>query len=187
MINQCKKGKRVELELVHFLKENGIVSARRTAQHCGKFGDSDVIAPDELPSFHIESKGTVNNVIPKSTLKKWATQLRVDCPVGKIPILFHKANNEDWVGITLHPHRKLLQIDSFDRTIFTGDSVCFACAFKEFSKTVNVYDLLEFNYHSLDTYEVIYLVDSETAIIALNAKSLIKRLLSYENRNKIPA
>ncbi len=92
-INAIQKGKRVERVLVNWLKEHGILSARRTQQYSGNNdGPSDVIAPDELPSFHIECKATASKKIPLSTLKKWYAQLERDCPADKVAVLFHFAN-----------------------------------------------------------------------------------------------
>lgn len=96
-INSKQKGSRVERMLVIFLKECGIASARRTEQYCGNTGDASDVVADELPSYHIECKGTKSQVLNYSKLKAWLAQLKTDCPSGKIPILFWKANGVDWV------------------------------------------------------------------------------------------
>lgn len=100
-INQCRKGKRVELELVHFLKDNGLASARRSEQHNGCEGLSDVLVP-ELPHFHIESKGTKPSELPQSKLRDWIVQMDRDCPSNQIPVLFWKANGKEWTVLITH-------------------------------------------------------------------------------------
>ena len=50
------KGKRGERELVKFLKSLGFEDAKRTQQHCGAAGDSDVVCPESLPNIHFECK-----------------------------------------------------------------------------------------------------------------------------------
>lgn len=54
-VNSCRKGKRGELEAVHFLRSLGFGDAHRTQQHNGD-GRSDVECPDSLPGLHIEVK-----------------------------------------------------------------------------------------------------------------------------------
>lgn len=97
-INACKKGKAVERELVHLLKEHGVEDAQRSAQHEGNGEASDVKAKS-LWMFHIECKGEKNPTLTPSTLKRWISQLERDCPEGRIPILFHKANNSPWIAM----------------------------------------------------------------------------------------
>lgn len=109
-----RKGGRVERALVQFLKEFGIASARRTAQCNGKseFSECDVVAPDDLPHFHIESKGTARPEIGEKLLTEWMAQLERDCKPGRYPVIFHKANQKPWmclIGETVHA---LLQLDS---------------------------------------------------------------------------
>lgn len=98
-INSKKKGSRVELDLVHWMKERGAESARRTQQFNGKEGTSDVVVPGELPSFHIESKGTKSPTLPRNQLLAWLAQIREDCPENLLPVIFNKANPVDWIGI----------------------------------------------------------------------------------------
>lgn len=95
-----QKGKRVERELVHILKELGSSDAKRTAQYNGLKGDSDVEAQHTLPSFHLESKGD-----EKLVLKNAIDQAVEDSKGEKIPVVCHKKNRtpfyvtmriEDW-------------------------------------------------------------------------------------------
>lgn len=98
MVNQKKKGSRIELELVHWLKNHGIESARRTQQFSGKEGTSDIVAPDELPNWHIESKGTKSSLLTRSTIKKWLTQVKTDSK-QKYSVILNKANSKDLVAL----------------------------------------------------------------------------------------
>lgn len=98
-INSRAKGGRVERELVAFLKENGCSSAERTAQRTGKGGTADIRC-EELSLYHIECKGTKAPILQRSQLLSWIDQLKRDCPLEKTPVLFWKANNQEWVGVT---------------------------------------------------------------------------------------
>jgi len=86
---------------VNWLKLNGVPSARRSQQFAGdpEGGASDVIAPNELPIFHIESKGTKSKKLEKSKLRSWYEQLDHDCPAHKVAVLFNKANNYPFIGL----------------------------------------------------------------------------------------
>ncbi len=107
MVNVCQKGKRVERDLVNYLKGLGCPSARRTAQNCGKptegstgkVDNSDVVVPDELPNWHIESKGTAKPLLAPNILKKWLNQIQLDTPMGKVPVILHVANGKSPVAI----------------------------------------------------------------------------------------
>lgn len=94
-INCKAKGSCGERNLVNWLKERDIHSARRTQQFNGKDGLSDVVAPGELPHFHIESKAVKSPILTRSIAKKWAEQMKRDCPDGQHPVLFMKPNNSD--------------------------------------------------------------------------------------------
>jgi len=97
MVNNKQKGKRVERNIVNWLKDLG-VNAARSVQYCGKNGDSDVVSTD-LPSFHIEVKGTQSKKLPKSTLLKWHTQIETDVKNNNLPVIFHIANGEEPVAL----------------------------------------------------------------------------------------
>ena len=98
-INAKQKGARIERSIVNWLKDQGVLSARRSEQYCGGNGDADVLAPDELPSFHIESKGTKSSIIPKSKLKLWYKQIFDDVKEGQLPVIFNEANGEEIVAL----------------------------------------------------------------------------------------
>lgn len=109
-----RKGSRVERALVKMLKANGAQSARRTAQYNGKGDDSlaDVVAPKELPHFHIECKGTAKRGLSKQEISDWFNQVYDDCPENKIPVIFHKANNEFWVVLVTDNVSAILDLPS---------------------------------------------------------------------------
>lgn len=128
-MNVNQKGKRVEREIAAWLRDCGILSARRTQQYNGE-GLSDVVA-DELPEWHIESKGTKSALLTKSLLISWTIQVKKDCPPSLKPVIFNKANGKAIVAITTptvfnyyrNAHEAITEI-------FVGDSV-------------NAYQLLE--------------------------------------------
>jgi Holliday junction resolvase len=102
MVNSKKKGSRVELEMVHFLKENGI-EARRTAQYCGNSGDaSDIVVEDKHPlaNWHIEVKGTAKSAVVYGMYVKWLKQASNDSN-GKPWVILHKANNRPIGAISM--------------------------------------------------------------------------------------
>ena len=51
-MNSRRKGKRGELCVAHFLKENFGLNARRGQQYCGANGDADVVGG--FPNTHCE-------------------------------------------------------------------------------------------------------------------------------------
>nr|DAG29607.1 MAG TPA: HOLLIDAY JUNCTION RESOLVASE HOMOLOGOUS RECOMBINATION [Caudoviricetes sp.] len=94
-VNSRRKGKAGELEIVSMLKEYGYKVARGQ-QHIGSAkggiaGSDDVIG---LPDIHIEVK-RVQQLNIESAMK----QSREDAHAsgsGKIPVVFHRRNNERW-------------------------------------------------------------------------------------------
>lgn len=124
MVNACQKGKRVERDLANWLKLKGCSSARRSSQHCGKptngttgeIDNSDIIVPDELPNWHIESKATKSPSITCSKLKSWIAQIRQDCPAGKLSVILNVANGWPVTAIMTSDVYKAvaLQITSID-------------------------------------------------------------------------
>ena len=87
---QRDKGSRFELKLASIFRDYGY-DARRTAQYCGKPGDSsDVVG---LPGIHIEAKHQ-----EKMYLYDWMEQAIRDAEnggKGNMPTVFHKKNNAD--------------------------------------------------------------------------------------------
>lgn len=93
MVNSKQKGKRVELELVHWLEDHGI-RARRTQQFNGAEGLSDIISAD-LPECHIECKGVKDATLNRSKLLEWLEQVIRDCPADQpAPVLLCKSNGK---------------------------------------------------------------------------------------------
>ena len=84
-----EKGKRGELLLARFLREQGY-DCRRTSQYCGQTGDAaDVVG---LPGLHIECK-----FVERLNVREALEQCKRDAKKGLIPVLFHKRSREDWL------------------------------------------------------------------------------------------
>lgn len=98
MVNAKQKGSRGERGLAEWLRECGCPSARRTQQYCGTEGTSDVTV-EELPEWHIEHKATKVAKIAPSMLAKWFSQVRTDCPAGKLPVIINTPNGRERVAI----------------------------------------------------------------------------------------
>jgi hypothetical protein len=80
-VNSRQKGKRGERRAVAFLKSRGI-DARRTQQHCGAAGNSDVIATD-YPKAFIEVK--YMDKLPgwqTKMFQRWLEKIREQSPSG---------------------------------------------------------------------------------------------------------
>ena len=100
-----EKGKRFEREVAIFFKEHG-VSARRTAQYCGKTGQAGDV--EGVPSVHIECK-----FVEKLNLEAaYAQSVRDAEAAGRseIPIVIYKKSRkpamvtlalEDWISMYL--------------------------------------------------------------------------------------
>lgn len=98
-INTCKKGKAGERELANWLRDRGIPDARRTQQHNGSEGLSDVVAHDSLPHWHLESKRIARKSRTLGSLKSWATQLKRDCAEGQFPVLFMRPDKGEFIAL----------------------------------------------------------------------------------------
>jgi len=85
------KGKRGELELSGELRRLFGVNARRGVQYCGGANSPDVIT--DLP-IHCEVKRT-----EKLSLYPAMRQAVKDAGEGKVPIVFHRQNREEWLAI----------------------------------------------------------------------------------------
>lgn len=92
-MNSRQKGKRGELEFVHYLKARGI-EARRGQQFAGGNDSPDVIAGGPLKDTHIEVKRREagNPYI-------WLDQAERDAGESKFPLVAHKRNGKDWIAI----------------------------------------------------------------------------------------
>lgn len=84
MTNNCRKGKRVELKVVHWLHSLGFNGARRGQQYAGGTDSPDVIVP-ELPNVHFEVKGRVGRP-SVAEMERWLARASQEAK-GKIPLL----------------------------------------------------------------------------------------------------
>lgn len=91
-MNSRAKGKRGELELAHFLAEHGH-PARRGQQFSGGTDSPDVVA-ESLSHLHIECKR-----VEAGNLYEWLRQASRDAGPVKIPVVFHRRNDEEWVVV----------------------------------------------------------------------------------------
>ena len=92
-INSRDKGKRGELELVHFLKEHGILG-RRGQQYAGGGDSPDVMAQGVLEGYHIEVKRKESG-----NVYGWIDQACADADLTKTPVVAHKKNGKRWLAI----------------------------------------------------------------------------------------
>ena len=90
MINSRNKGAVGEREFAKFLRGKQI-DARRGQQHAGGPDSPDVVS--DLTGIHFEVKR-----VEKGNLYEWLEQAIRD-GVGKIPIVAHRRNSEQWVAI----------------------------------------------------------------------------------------
>ena len=92
MVNSRQKGKRGELELVHWLKDKGIM-ARRGQQFKGT-PDSPDIECEYLRKFHIEVKR-----VERLNLYEALEQAENDKDKNEVATVWHKKNRKEWVVI----------------------------------------------------------------------------------------
>ncbi len=90
-INSRQKGKRGELSLCHYLKDEFGWTARRSQQFCGKAGDADIIV-EELPNIHFEVKA-----VEKLNLYSAVEQAKADAKDGHLPVVVWKKNRSTWL------------------------------------------------------------------------------------------
>ena len=87
-----RKGAVGERELAEFLREHGLL-ARRGQQHAGGPDSPDVVC-DALPLIHLECKR-----VERGSLYEWLAQAVRDAGDEKIPVVAHRRNRKEWVGI----------------------------------------------------------------------------------------
>lgn len=94
-INSRAKGARGERELAQFLTEQGFPAKRGVQFSQGKFGltESDVVC-DSLPLLHIEVKR-----VEAGNPYNWLSQAVRDAKQGKLPVVFHKRNDHEWIVV----------------------------------------------------------------------------------------
>ena len=90
-INSRQKGARGERELAEFLRDLGF-EARRGQQFSGGGDSPDVV--HNIPGIHIECKR-----VETGNLYKWLAQAKCDALADKIPVVFHRRNDSDWVVV----------------------------------------------------------------------------------------
>lgn len=93
-INSRAKGARGERELAGFLTDHGFPAKRGVQFSQGRFGltESDVVC-DSLP-LHIECKR-----VEAGNPYVWLGQAERDAKEGKIPVVFHKRNDHEWIVV----------------------------------------------------------------------------------------
>ena len=89
MINSKDKGKRYELEVANYFKEQGFDKARRSVQYNGKAekGQADVVG---VPFLHIECKHNEKLNVEEAMQQA----LRDNKNKQKIPVVIHRKNRE---------------------------------------------------------------------------------------------
>lgn len=179
-MNQNKKGKRVELAIANWMKENGVTSARRSQQFAGnaQFGSADIIA-NELPTFHIESKGTKERKLGRSVLKAWWNQLQNDCPVNKIPVLFHIANGCPVVGIIPAHVIQMIKLESYGIRALEGASIT---PIEHVAESEYIKLVLHKTYHSppVMPFVVGYQIEEGKIFLFLSGLMLLEAMKKYE-------
>ena len=95
-INSRQKGKRVELELTHFLKSLGFADARRSQQYNGAGKLGDVECAESLPRVHFECKGVNGMDLGTKLLDSACEQAARDCPSTYQWVVFWKKRRTGW-------------------------------------------------------------------------------------------
>lgn len=88
-MNSRRKGKRGELELCKWLRDNWDVDVRRGQQFCGANGDADITG---VTGLHIECKRVEALNISKAIL-----QAVTDARRGETPAVFHRRSGDQWL------------------------------------------------------------------------------------------
>jgi Holliday junction resolvase len=92
-INSRQKGAVGEREFAELLRFHGY-DARRGQQFSGGSDSPDVVC-QPLKDFHFEVKR-----VEAGNLYKWMAQARRDAMEGgKVPVVMHRRNREDWIAI----------------------------------------------------------------------------------------
>ena len=88
MVNSRQKGKRGELEAVHWLNDRGF-NTRRGQQYCGIEGDADIVGIDGL---HIEVKR-----VERLNIHEAVKQAVRDARDGETGIVMHRKDRTEWL------------------------------------------------------------------------------------------
>lgn len=87
------KGAVAEREIVQLVRDYGWPDARRTSDGRVQEGRGDIaLGP---AGVHIECKRVERLNVPRAF-----RQIRVDCPLGDIPVLVHRPSREVWMATT---------------------------------------------------------------------------------------
>jgi len=101
-MNSRAKGCRGEREFAQFLRDKGI-NARRGQQFSGGTDSPDVVS--DLTGVHFEVKR-----VEQGNLYNWVDQAFRDAGI-KLPVVAHKRNNKEWVGIlNMHDLINILKV-----------------------------------------------------------------------------
>lgn len=106
MTNNCRKGKRVELKVVHWLHRLGLAQARRGQQYAGGTDSPDVLVP-ELPHVHFEVKGRVERPAT-AEMARWLDRARKDAGPDKEVALVVVENGRAPVLVWAYEERGLV-------------------------------------------------------------------------------
>ncbi len=100
-MNSCLKGKRGEREAAAAIRALFGTAAKRSQQHCGAYGDSD-LCPDAIPGYHVEVKN-----LAKVAALKHLKQAASDAKDGRTPLVVIKGSRTPWhVIMTLEDFAK---------------------------------------------------------------------------------
>lgn len=193
MTNVCVKGKRVERNIVNWLKERGCPSARRSAQHCGQPADgstglidnSDVLAPDELPHWHIESKGTKNPKLPACKARSWFKQLHEDCPVEKLGVVLHTADAYAPIALLDFQTYKAIALEVGSMFVAAEESFNPAPDLKKMEKGCLIYAILTGKSDLFSfTGAIAFMPDDGRIVIAIKGTLWLAWALEWERKFK---
>jgi len=89
-LNSRTKGKVGEREAAKLLSELFSLDVRRAQQYCGVAGHADLTG---FPGVHLEIKRR-----EKGNVHRWMAQARSDCRSADVPLLVHRASQEQWLA-----------------------------------------------------------------------------------------
>lgn len=143
-----------------------------------------MVAPAELPSFHIEVKGTASAKLEYSKLRDWVRQVKGDVMHGQVPVIFNKANNQDWVGLAPVSSFRILKCETFHLDICTEISFNPSQRIKEQSIFHVVSNEILDKAGITFPYVIGFGLGDCGPIVGMDANFLLKTMLDYEARIK---
>lgn len=90
-MNSRAKGKRGELAARDGIRQHLGVGARRTQQHCGRYGDADLDV--DMPGTHFEVKN-VKSIAAARFMDQAVRDAKAD---GDLPLVLMRENRGDWL------------------------------------------------------------------------------------------